>query len=916
VNILHIGRNEAEGYFYYVMELADDQARGREIDPDTYAPRTIKSELMLRERLPFAECLGIAHDLALALEHLHTHHLVHRDIKPSNIIFVNGRPKLADIGLVSAIDATRSYVGTEGYVPPEGPGTVQADLFSLGMVVYEIATGCDRRQFPELPTGFGLEAGAETALLELNEVIGRACDPDPKRRYGTVAALRADLELLQAGQSVARLRNVEKRLCFVQRAGALVTALALVIAAGWFWQARQTEIVRQLVDEKTQVADDNRQIAEERTALADEKTLLAEEKSALAEENRERLVRLSVANGVRLLDNDDPTGALLWFAQALPLVADRPAEEEIHRIRIGAVQSTTPRPLLAASHPDGKVIFSGAFSPDGQRIATSSFETGIRVWQTAASEHQGLAVQLDHPIRHVQFSPDGRRLIALESFENTKPIFAHPEITWPLAALIDAATGRTLQYLVTNATKTVLSPDARWLAASRSDFTVALIDTADGRVAAECVGHTDFIHALSFSADGNLLATGSADGTARVWHVLSGKPAGPALRHKGMVLQAWFRPGRAQLLTANVITPPTGPDHPGHVQFWDYQSGAIAVSSTRVAGAGLQVLAMDPHEGRRVFLCTERALQVRDADTLEEVLPRVELGSAAMCLAFRPDGRVLAVGCADGATHIVELDRGTRLFPPIRQNAHVESLTFSPDGAQVLVTSDDGTAKLWDLTGAAETFPEHGSREPLVRWAASQDRGTLAAVWFDLTVSLIDLETFTERTPRQPIPNADSDPKLPMDPWVAVDSTGRHWAALTRQSPVVGLWRAEANGVRYLELRHPAPAEISTFSASGDRLITLDFDDDTVRVWDTENGHLVQTTKLPEQGWFLMGLDRAGTRIPLTDRAPGCAAIAASGAFRGLHGIPAPVASAAVVEAHHARASPGQRLSPGSPGRA
>jgi eukaryotic-like serine/threonine-protein kinase len=82
VNILHIGRNEAEGYFYYVMELADDQARGQEIDPDTYAPRTIKSELMLRERLPFAECLGIAHDLALALEHLHTHHLVHRDTEP------------------------------------------------------------------------------------------------------------------------------------------------------------------------------------------------------------------------------------------------------------------------------------------------------------------------------------------------------------------------------------------------------------------------------------------------------------------------------------------------------------------------------------------------------------------------------------------------------------------------------------------------------------------------------------------------------------------------------------------------------------------------------------------------------------------------------------------------------------------
>ena len=118
VHILHIGRNEAEGYFYYVMELADDQARGQQIDPDTYAPRTIRSELMLRHRLPAAECTRLAFELTTALEHLHQSSLVHRDIKPSNIIFVDGRPKLADIGLVSDIDATRSYVGTEGYVPP------------------------------------------------------------------------------------------------------------------------------------------------------------------------------------------------------------------------------------------------------------------------------------------------------------------------------------------------------------------------------------------------------------------------------------------------------------------------------------------------------------------------------------------------------------------------------------------------------------------------------------------------------------------------------------------------------------------------------------------------------------------------------------------------------------------------------
>jgi hypothetical protein len=60
------------------------------------------------------ETLEIGLALTTALEHLHRNGLVHRDVKPSNVIFVNGQPKLADIGLVSSVDATRSFVGTEG----------------------------------------------------------------------------------------------------------------------------------------------------------------------------------------------------------------------------------------------------------------------------------------------------------------------------------------------------------------------------------------------------------------------------------------------------------------------------------------------------------------------------------------------------------------------------------------------------------------------------------------------------------------------------------------------------------------------------------------------------------------------------------------------------------------------------------
>src|SRR6185295_4774432 len=101
VDVLHVGINEPEEYFYYMMELGDDETFGQKIKPDSYAPRTLGKEIAARQTLPFQECLQLGLALSQALAELHKHKLVHRDIKPSNIIFVNGVPKLADIGLLA-----------------------------------------------------------------------------------------------------------------------------------------------------------------------------------------------------------------------------------------------------------------------------------------------------------------------------------------------------------------------------------------------------------------------------------------------------------------------------------------------------------------------------------------------------------------------------------------------------------------------------------------------------------------------------------------------------------------------------------------------------------------------------------------------------------------------------------------------
>jgi formylglycine-generating enzyme required for sulfatase activity len=240
VQVFHVGRRENPRQFYYIMELADDQLTGQEIQPKTYVPKTLHSELKARGRIPAKECLRIGATLAHALENLHDGGLIHRDIKPANIIFVKGRPKLADIGLVTDRDVAKSFVGTEGYIPPEGPGSIQSDIYSLGKVLYEMATGRNRLEYPELPTDLA-EFPDREIFLELNEVICKACESIPDKRYRSTAQLLADLNQLQQGHSLKQRRRLKRGLIVV----GLAMGMMLLLAAGTFglWRGRLTQEV-------------------------------------------------------------------------------------------------------------------------------------------------------------------------------------------------------------------------------------------------------------------------------------------------------------------------------------------------------------------------------------------------------------------------------------------------------------------------------------------------------------------------------------------------------------------------------------------------------------------------------------------------------------------------------------------------
>ena len=169
---------------------------------------------------------------------------MHRDLKPSNVIFVGGVPKLADVGLVAGVGDAPSYVGTEGFIPPEGPGSPQADLYSLGIVLYEMSTGKSHQDFPEPLPDLAAQPDHER-WLEFNAVIHKACRAKVAERYQSAKEMHAELALVKGGQSVKRKRIVELRLAVAKKAG--FAAATAGIAAVLLFYASAGLLLRNVV---------------------------------------------------------------------------------------------------------------------------------------------------------------------------------------------------------------------------------------------------------------------------------------------------------------------------------------------------------------------------------------------------------------------------------------------------------------------------------------------------------------------------------------------------------------------------------------------------------------------------------------------------------------------------------------------
>lgn len=180
---------EAGGFYFLLMEFVDG-LNLRQIEQ--------------RNRLAPAEALAIVPAICDALQYAHSQGVVHRDIKPENILLdKDGRVKIADFGIAKILGAAageqltgdEQRVGTPHYMAPEqieNPTKVdhRADIFSLGVVFYEMLTG-------ELPLGRFAPPSRKVAIdVHLDEVVLRALEKEPEMRYQQASEIRTRIETL------------------------------------------------------------------------------------------------------------------------------------------------------------------------------------------------------------------------------------------------------------------------------------------------------------------------------------------------------------------------------------------------------------------------------------------------------------------------------------------------------------------------------------------------------------------------------------------------------------------------------------------------------------------------------------------------------------------------------------------------
>ncbi|MUG94136.1 CHAT domain-containing protein [Scytonema sp. UIC 10036] len=317
------------------------------------------------------------------------------------------------------------------------------------------------------------------------------------------------------------------------------------------------------------------------------------------------------------------------------------------------------------------------------------------------------------------------------------------------------------------------SPDGQIIATASKDKTVKLWNL-DGSQRQTLQGHKALIHDISFSPDGQTIATASWDGTVKLW-----KPSGQLImtlvEDKDAIYSVSFSPDGKIIATADFI---------GNIKLWTSE--------------GKQIATFKAHQG------------------------------AVYCVTFSPDGKTIATASADRTAKVWSLD-GKKLQTLKGHKDWVWSVNFSPDGQMIATASSDGTVKLWNLNGQEiKTLDDH--KDSVISVSFSPDGKTIATASADKTVILWNqngekLQTLTGHN--NWIWRVNFSPDGQMLATASKDKTVKFWQILGKELIVL-----PAHNVAIYSV---------SFSRDGKTIATASWDG-TVKLW-ARSGQLLTVLK-------------------------------------------------------------------------
>jgi len=697
-----------------------------------------------REKLDLKERLGLFLQVCHAIRHAHQKGIIHRDLKPSNILVtaVDDRPlvKVIDFGIAKALSQPLTeqtlytergqFIGTPDYMSPEqaemdtrGVDT-RSDVYSLGVVLYELLTGVlpfdpadlrsrgvdhiravIREQEPRTPSTRLSSLGETTERIaeqrrtdpqtlarllrrELEWIPLKAMRKEPARRYHSAAELADDIQnyllgrpLLAGPESVPyRVRKfVRRHAVIVGAATAMLLTLlvGLVVSMAMYSRAeaargKEVTLRRQI---QAQVYASNMSLAQQALAIND-----LGRARRLMETSRPASGEADLRNWEwRYLHQEcqsDAIGELCRYPAITRSVAYSPDGRLLAVAGAFVEIWDVPNHRRTASLQtnDGRLV---AFSPRGDLLASDAGNY-IRLWRTGMWDLVGQLPLADN-VQALKFSPDGTRLAILS--------YSHEVAVWEVD-------GRTVVHRVPGISSLdwqgVLdfSPDGNVLLMGESNHHVQAVDITSGDTILDIPqAHPEPITCVAWSPNGFVIASGSgfAGGPIRLWDAASGKPLGALEGHTSWISRLVFSVDGRRLYSASADQT---------VRIWDVGqrrcSATLRGSSDEVWG-----LALSPDGATLASSGRDGIVAFWDAHPrAEEAQPKlITLGEFAQP-AFAPGGRILAIPRA-GIVSLLDTDTWAETEQIHAVGIDISAVAYSPDGTLLVSGSRSGIIRVW-----------------------------------------------------------------------------------------------------------------------------------------------------------------------------------------------------------------------------